>query len=62
MAGERWTRPVTAGGLKRGRGHPAAGGRGSLTAGPHLSASVVKRKRGGAVWAGGETSWASVGR
>jgi hypothetical protein len=28
MAGKRRTRPVTSGGLKRGRGHPAARGRG----------------------------------
>jgi hypothetical protein len=45
MARERRTRPVTAGGLKRGRGHPAAGGRGSLTAGPHLSVPCCKKKK-----------------
>jgi hypothetical protein len=49
MAGEQLTRPETAGGLDGGRGYPAAGGRGSLTAGPLLSAPRRKRIRGGAV-------------
>jgi hypothetical protein len=31
--------------LNRGRGHPAAGGRGSLTAGPHLSVPRRKKKK-----------------
>jgi hypothetical protein len=36
--------------MKGGRGYPAAGGRGSLTAGPHLSVLRRKRKKkGGAV-------------
>jgi hypothetical protein len=37
-----------------GRGYPAAGGRGSLTAGPHLSVPRRKRKRERrACWASG---------
>jgi hypothetical protein len=54
MAGERLTWPETAGGLDGGRGYPAAGGRGSLRAGPHLLVTARKKKRGKALrWAGG---------
>jgi hypothetical protein len=34
-----------------------------LTAGPYLPVTGTKRKKGeGVVWAGGEMSWANVGR